>query len=291
MKRDLYEEVTAKIVAQLESGTIPWQKPWSVGGTRVPCNAVTNRPYSGINVLLFWLSADKGYPTPRYLTFNQAKEAGGTVRKGEHGEKIYFFKQLQIKDRKTEEDKTIPMLWSYTVFNVAQCENLPDRIVNGKPAAFKNADEREADADAFIKATSVNFQEGAGRPAYSPSLDMITMPPFAAFKSAPLFYATAFHELVHASGAKHRLDRNLSTRFAEHAYALEELVAEIGAAYLCAEFCFDTLEHQASYLQSWIDCLKSNPRAIFAAASAASKACEWLRGKAIAEETQEAIAA
>ena len=283
MKRDLYQTVTDKIVAQMEQGVLPWRKDWSSVGSSIPMNATTERAYSGINVLLFWSSADKGYAKPRYLTFKQARDAGGNVRKGEHGRKVYFYKQLTVTDKASGEEKDIPMLREYTVFNVAQCENLPDRIANGEHVAPRNQDEREADADAFIRATGADFREATGVPCYVPSKDFISIPAFGAFTSKPAFYATAFHELTHWTGAKSRLDRDLSTRFGTHAYALEELVAELGAAFLCAEFGFDVVSRSAAYLDSWIKACKENPRAIFTAASKASKAAEYLRGLALAE--------
>lgn len=283
MKRDLYQNVTDRIVAAMESGTMPWQRDWSIAGSTVPMNATTERPYSGINVLLFWLAADAGYAKPRYLTFKQALEAGGNVRKGEHGTKVYFYKQLTVADKASGEDKQIPMLREYTVFNVAQCEGLSDRVTHGEQAAPRNQDQREADADAFIKSTGADFREGTGTPCYVPSKDFVSMPAFSAFNSRPAFYATAFHELTHWTGAKPRLDRDFSGRFGTHAYALEELVAEIGAAFLCAEFGFDVISRSAAYLDNWLKAIKDNPRAIFTAASKASKAAEYLRGLAIAE--------
>lgn len=283
MKRDLYQSVTDRIVAQMETGTMPWQKAWSATGSAMPMNAVTERPYSGINVVLFWMAQDAGYAKPRYLTFKQALDAGGNVRKGEHGTKVYYFKQLTVEDKASGEERQIPMLREYTVFNVAQCENLPAKVVHGSEFKPRNQDEREADADAFIRATGADFREGAGVPCYVPSKDFISMPPFAAFNSRPDFYATSFHELTHWTGAKSRLDRDLSTRFGTRAYALEELVAEIGGAFLCAEFGFDVVSRSAAYLTSWLEACRENPRAIFAAASAASKAADYLRGLALAE--------
>lgn len=282
MKRDLYQTVTDRIVAQMETGVMPWQKAWRSTGSCLPMNATTERPYSGINVLLFWMAQDAGYAKPRYLTFKQALDAGGNVRKGEHGSKVYYFKQLTVEDKASGEEKTIPMLREYTVFNVAQCENLPDAVVHGSAFETRNQDQREADADAFIVSTGADFREGAGIPCYVPSKDFIAMPPFASFDNRQAFYATSFHELTHWTGAKTRLDRNLSTRFGTHAYGLEELVAELGAAFLCAEFGFDVVSRSASYLDSWLKACKENPRAIFAAASAASKAAEYLRGLALA---------
>lgn len=283
MKRDLYQTVTDKIVAQMEAGTLPWKKDWSSIGSSIPMNATTDRPYSGINVLLFWASAEAGYARPRFLTFKQALDAGGNVRKGEHGHKVYFYKQLTVQDKASGEERDIPMLREYTVFNVSQCEKLSDRVANGEYAAPRNQDQREADADAFIASTGADFREGTGTPCYVPSKDFISLPAFGSFSSRPAYYATSFHELTHWTGAKARLDRDLSTRFGSHAYALEEPVAELGAAFLCAEFGFDVVSRSASYLDGWIKACKENPRAIFTAASKASKAAEYLRGLALAE--------
>ena len=148
MKRDLYAEVSLRIVAELEQGAAPWIKPWSVtAGQNVPQNAITNRAYSGCNVILLWLARNRGWPTPRFLTFKQAIDARGNVRKGEHGTKVYFVKQLQIKDGDGEENETtrlVPMMREYTVFNVAQCENLPESVKAGKPMRVRNLDMRDA---------------------------------------------------------------------------------------------------------------------------------------------------
>jgi antirestriction protein ArdC len=142
MKRDLYAEVSARIVAELEAGAAPWIKPWSsTPGANTPCNAVTNRPYSGCNVVLLWMAQAAGYRTPRYLTFKQALELGGHVRKGERGTKVYFVKQLEIREDAGDETSTrlIPMMREYTVFNVDQCENLPDSVKTGKPLRVRKS--------------------------------------------------------------------------------------------------------------------------------------------------------
>src|SRR6476646_10389700 len=142
IRRDLYAEVTARILAELERGAAPWVKPWSATpGQNVPHNAVTNRPYSGCNVVLLWLTRGRGWPTPRFVTFKQAQEAGGSVRKGEHGTKVYYWKQLRIEAQgENEADKLIPMVREYTGFNVAQCEGLPANVVDGKPVRVRNPD-------------------------------------------------------------------------------------------------------------------------------------------------------
>jgi antirestriction protein ArdC len=284
VKRDLYAEVSARIVAELERGAAPWIKPWSAtAGQNVPQNAVTNRPYSGCNVILLWLARNRGWATPRFLTFNQASNAGGNVRKGEHGTKVYFVKQLQIKDDEATEARLVPMMREYTVFNVDQCENLLDSITAGKPMRVRNPDTRDVLADQFLQSTAADIREGHGEAYYVPSHDFISMPAFAAFKGADHFYNVTFHELTHWTGHKSRLDRDLKHRFGERAYAAEELVAELGAAFLSAEFGFDGDVRSAGYIATWIELLKTDKRAFFTACNRASKAAEYLRGLALAE--------
>jgi antirestriction protein ArdC len=148
MKRDLYAQVSGRIIAELEAGAAPWIKPWSAtAGHNVPCNAVTNRPYSGCNVVLLWMAQAAGYRTPRYLTFKQALELGGHIRKGEHGIKVYFVKQLQVRDKGADDEaatRFVPMLREYTVFNVDQCDGLPDRVLTLGQPKRRNPDERDA---------------------------------------------------------------------------------------------------------------------------------------------------
>jgi antirestriction protein ArdC len=208
-KRDLYNEVTARILAELERGAAPWIKPWSqTPGQNVPQNAVTSRPYSGCNVVLLWLAANRGYASPRYLTFKQALDAGGNVRKGEHGTKVYFVKQLAVEDRSKPaesgetETRLIPMMREYTVFNIAQCENLPNKIVapQGKPS--RNHDMRDATIDEFLACTRADIREGAGEAYFAPGADFISLPAFGAFKDAHNFYSTAFHEMGHNAAVR-----------------------------------------------------------------------------------------
>jgi antirestriction protein ArdC len=290
IKHDLYAAVTSRILAELERGALPWVKPWSATpGQNVPQNAVSNRPYSGCNVILLWLAKGKGWPTPRFLTFKQAAEAGGTVRKGEHGTRVYFVKQLRVKgEGEGEEDRLVPMMREYTVFNVAQCEGLPAAIVNGKPQRVRNPDTRDELADEFLASTSAEIREGSGEAYYAPGADFVSMPAFAAFKGADAFYNVAFHELTHWTGHRARLDRDLSGRFGKAAYAAEELIAEIGAAFLAAEFGFDGDVRHAGYIATWITLLQSDKRAFFTAASRAQAAADYLRGLALAEPEREA---
>jgi antirestriction protein ArdC len=285
--KDIYADVTARIIAELEAGAAPWVKPWSTTpGMNTPCNAVTNRPYSGCNVVLLWMAANAGYRTPRYLTFKQAIEAGGNVRKGEHGTKVYFVKQLQVRDKGADDEaatRIIPMMREYTVFNVDQCEHLPDSINAGKPMRVRNPDTRDEPADDFLRSTGADIREGHGEAYFVRSQDFISMPAFAAFKGADHFYNVVFHELTHWTGHKSRLDRDLKNRFGSRDYAAEELVAELGAAFLSAEFGFDGDVRNAGYVATWIELLKADKRAFFTACSKASKAAEYLRGLALAD--------
>src|ERR1700676_2343926 len=191
-----------------------------------------------------------GYRTPRFLTFKQALELGGNVRKGEHGTKVYFVKQLQVQDKGANDEtatRLVPMMREYTVFNVDQCDNLPDSINTGKPMRVRNPDARDELADAFLHSTGADIREGHGEACYIPSRDFISMPAFAGFKEADHFYNVLFHELCHWSGHKSRLDRDLKNRFGSRNYAAEELIAELGAAFLCAEFGFDGDVRNAGY--------------------------------------------
>ena len=207
------------------------------------------------------------------------------MRKGEHGTKVYFVKQLRVRDGDGDEAEArlVPMLREYTVFNVDQCDGLPDRIRAGKPMRVRNPDARDVLADDFLRCTGADIREGHGEAYYVPGHDFISMPAFSAFKGADHFYNVVFHELTHWTGHKLRLDRDLKNRFGSCAYAAEELVAELGAAFLCAEFGFDGDVRNAGYIATWIELLKADKRAFFTACSRASQAADYLRGLALAE--------
>ena len=216
MKRDIYADVSARIVKELEAGAAPWVKPWSAtAGQNVPQNAVTDRPYSGCNVILLWLARDRGWPTPRFsLSSKQSTPAAmsgkaSTERKSISSSSYAFAKATPISDEVDE--KIVPMLREYTVFNVAQCENLSDSIVHRKPARVRNPDARDDLADQFLRSTGADIREGSGEAYFAPSRDFISLPAFAAFKGADHFYNVAFHELTHWTGHKARLDRDLRT--------------------------------------------------------------------------------
>ena len=282
--RSIYAIVTARIVEELKRGAVPWVKPWrseqagaDLGG--LPANAITGRSYTGVNILTLWdAAARRGYPSHRWLTFRQAREAGGSVRKGEEGTAIVFTKQIAVEDVTAGGEvspRRIPVLRGYTVFNVAQVEGLPDRlhaVPEGRPTG-----ERHAAAARLIEATGAAIHHGGGTAGYSPARDAIAVPPAAAFFSAGHDYATVLHELGHWSGHESRLARDLAHRFGSRAYAAEELVAELTAAFLCAELGIEGRLRHAGYIQSWLELLEHDHRAIFSAASKASRAAAYLR--------------
>jgi antirestriction protein ArdC len=292
MKRDLYADVSARIVAELESGAAPWIKPWSATpGANTPCNAATNRPYSGCNVVLLWMAQASGYRTPRFLTFKQALELGGIVRKGERGTKVYFVKQLQVRDESADNNgatRIVPMMREYTVFNVAQCENLPERVFARGTIKLRNPEQRDNTIDGFLATSGATIREGFGEAYYRPSDDSIGLPGFGDFRNAAHFYSTAFHELGHWTGHRSRLDRDLRHRFGDKAYAAEELVAELCSAFLCAEFAIDGDLRHAGYIQNWIGLLKNDSRAFFTACNKAQAATDYLRGLAQQDQREEA---
>ncbi|MFO1152048.1 MAG: zincin-like metallopeptidase domain-containing protein [Rhodospirillales bacterium] len=285
-KQSLYDKVTDSIIRELETGVAPWVKPWRAGAEDVslPCNGATSREYSGINIPVLWSEAlRKGYHLPRWLTFRQAKELGGHVRKGEQGTTVVFVKHLTRREGETNEDDDTSargswrrsVLRSFTVFNVAQCDGLPERL--REPLASRPEGERHQAAERFLVAIGADVRHGGNRAFYSPSHDVVSLPPFTAFESAGHYYATSFHEHVHWSGSERRLAREFGKRFGDRAYAAEELVAELGAAFLCAHLRLEGRLRHAEYIGSWLDLLKDDNRAVFTAASKASQAADFLR--------------
>jgi antirestriction protein ArdC len=275
-KFDAYQNVTDQIIAQLEKGVRPWSKSWVGGGD---CNTIplrsTGQEYRGVNVLLLWL---QGRSSPHWLTYKQAKSFGGQVRKGEKGTGIVFFKQLDIKDKVTGDPKRIPLLRSYTVFNAEQVDGLPPRFYPA-PVAPRNSDERNVEVDEFIAATEAAIAHtDEGKAYYRPSTDQIVMPRLTTFDDVRAYYATLLHELTHWTGHADRCDRPLKNGFRSPEYAKEELIAEIGAAFLCAHLGIsaEPREDHASYLQSWLDVLKADKKAIVKAASAAQRAAQFI---------------
>jgi antirestriction protein ArdC len=291
MSRDLYTEVSQRIIAELENGAAPWVKPWSATpGQNMPCNAVTNRPYSGANVILLWM-VGASYASPRYLTYKQAQERGGNVRKGEHGYTVVYVKQMVWKEKDTDEEKHGAMMKAYTVFNIDQCDNLPEKVKTLGAVKHRNHDERDATIDEFIAATGADFREQhSDRACYHVGPDYVEMPKFEGFKSASNFYSVAFHELGHWTGSSTRCGREFGKRFGDHRYAAEELVAELTSAFLCAEFDLDGDLRHPGYIANWIKLLSDDKQAFFTAASKAQHAADYMRGKALAEPEMKAAA-
>jgi antirestriction protein ArdC len=282
--RDIYAETTAKIIAELEQGRLPWVQPWGrVGSTGpgLPRNALTARNYSGINVLILWGAViEHGWPSQSWLTFRQALEAGGNVTKGERGTTVVYADRFtpegeKERARETGEDaRAVPFLKRFTVFNVAQCEGLRPGLA-ADPAPLP---EREIVplAEEVIAASGVDFIIRGDKAFYVPSLDFVQVPPQPAFFEQVNYYRTALHELTHATGHHSRLNRDLTNSFGTKGYAREELVAEMGSAFLCAALAIEPTVRHADYLASWLEVLREDNRAIFRAASAATKAADWI---------------
>ncbi len=282
-KRDVYQEITDRIIEQLELGTVPWVKPWSTvkGEATFPTNRYTGYAYRGINVPSLWCAGiQAGYESNLWLSYKQARNIGAQVRKGETGTPIIFVKFKQVQDRDdTTKKKSIPLVKYSTVFNVEQVDDLP---------TLYNVEQEwnpVTDVDNLIATTSAVITHGGDRACYMPGPDRINMPHKAGFTDSGNYYATLLHEITHWTGSKTRLNRLYGARFGDQAYAREELVAEMGAAFLCGHCGIDGHLQHAEYLNSWIKVLKSDKSAIVQAASAAQKAADFVTGYTYAEVT------
>lgn len=290
--RDIFQQITDRIAAQIEQGVRPWAKPWSDKRQAVALDLphnIAGRPYRGANVFWLWSQAQvMGYESPLWLTFNQAKERGGSVRKGEKGTPVFFWKFDSVEDKETGEKKRRVMVKSYTVFNIAQCDGVtvPER----KAAPPATEPERIAAAEAMIAETGAIIAHGGNRAFYMPAFDRIQLPERDQFRDADSYYSTAFHELGHWTGHESRLNRNLSGRFGDPRYAFEELVAELTAAFVCASQGFASIERpdHAAYLANWLQALKDDPRAFITAAGQAQKAADLILGNVEAKAEGEA---
>ena len=282
MHDDLYANVTARIVAALERGVVPWVRPWSTGMDTLPMNASSCRPYRGVNVLLLELEAQaNGYALNRWLTYRQALELGGQVRRGGHGVTVVFWKLRKVSataDAYPAEDdpdlpeRVIPLLRAYTVFNVAQVDGLPAELSTVPSPTW----EPEARAEELLLMSGATIRHGGALAFYQPSTDEIHLPPRQWFPRRDRYYATALHELTHWSSHPSRCNRQLGQRFGDDAYAAEELIAEMGAAFLCAHCRIDGQLEHASYLASWLKVLRTDKRAIFVAATKAQQAADYV---------------
>lgn len=284
-RTNFYDDITAKIIADLEAGRVPWVQPWgtpAVGAPlAMPQNASTGRRYSGINVLILWGAViEHGYPCQSWLTFKQAKALGGSVREGESGTTVIKVGRFtpegeQQRAAQTGEDApSIPFMKRYKVFNVAQCEGLPEDVSAVAPPPPPGM--IEPTVEALIRATGIDFRIGGNRACYVPSRDFVMVPPPQAYFEPINWHRTALHEMGHATGHPARLNRDSSGSFGTKKYAFEELVAEITAAFCCASLGIVPTVRHADYIGSWLEVLREDNRAVVRAASLASKAADWL---------------
>jgi antirestriction protein ArdC len=294
--KDMFQEVTDRIIKALEQGVAPWKKPWTFadsGLSGFPVNAVTGRQYSGINVLLLWMACvDNGFVSNRWLTFQQALNAGGNVIKGQRGTYATVYRPFeQVKTDKDghvvyDENGHEVMEPGYyasrcVLFNALQCENLPDEITRMPQLPVLPELQRLARAEELIAGSKVGIiHRRQNRAFYRPSVDCITMPLMGQFRTAADYYSTVLHELTHATGHQNRLAREGIIRskgqFGDPVYAFEELIAEIGSAFLCTELGIQgNIEHE-NYIGCWIKRLKEDKSAIFSASRYAREAFEYL---------------
>jgi antirestriction protein ArdC len=282
--KDVYASVTQRIIEALESGTPPWVHPWqSAAGSMLPFNLSSGRHYRGINVLLLNMqAAQRGYALNRWMTYTQARTLGAQVRKGESGTEVVFFKMHEfgagagddIPVGRDPERKVIPLIRSFTVFNAAQIDGLPSTLIPA-PVPVHEWQACEA-AEAILATSGAVIQYGGSRAYYSPSEDRIQLPNRSDFASAADFSRVALHELTHWTGHPTRCGRVLSGRAHIEAYAFEELIAEMGSAFLTDHCGLPGALQHASYIESWLMALRNDKRLIFTAASMAQKAADFL---------------
>ncbi|TIV14258.1 MAG: DUF1738 domain-containing protein [Mesorhizobium sp.] len=278
--KDTYQRITDTIVEQLDAGTKPWIRPWrgSVRHSLIPRRA-TGEAYRGVNVLMLWVSGQMfGYEENTWMTYRQAQDLGGQVRKGEKGTLVVKYGTFTPQEREDDEDRSIPYLKGYTVFNVEQIENLPDRFVSPAEELPSVPVPHMETVEAFVGNTGAKVSYSGTKACYRPSSDDILMPDRDRFESEVHLYSTLLHELSHWTGPKHRLDRDLSGRFGTECYAVEELVAELAASFLCADLgvAHNPRDNTAAYLASWLAVLKNDKRAIITAAAKAQAAADYL---------------
>lgn len=284
-KTDIYSKITNRIIADLEQGQLTWRKPWS--SDHLSKNVLrplrwNDEPYTGINTLVLWAtSAEQGFQSPYWMTFNQASSMKASVRKGERGTMVVYADKLskeQSNEKGELETKYIPFLKSYTVFNASQIDGLPQAYYIQPELQILNPEQRNAALEDFFTKTKASITSGT-KACYNQSKDQIEMPPFESFYDASGYYATLAHELTHWTKHPTRLDRDFGRkRFGDEGYAKEELVAELGSCFLGADLGFEPElrpDHSA-YIQNWLEVLKNDKRFIFTAASQAQRAVEYL---------------
>lgn len=281
-KQEIYSRVTEQIIADLEAGVVPWEKPWS-GGFSLPRNASTQNFYSGINVLILWMRQKKAnFTSSQWLTFNQAKALGGSVKKGEKATRIIFYSPLKVEEKNDAgevEEKKISMLKVHSVFNLTQIEGLESLHEIERGTAQKSEPEIYEEAEKVLQKSGAKLSFDGGPMAfYDIGKDSIHLPEKSSFKDQVGYYATMLHELTHWTGAEARLNRNLQSNKSKPQYAIEELVAELGSSFLCAHVGLKYTAQHASYINEWLKVLREDKAAIFKAAAQARAATEFLVG-------------
>lgn len=284
-RADVYARVTSEIAAQLEVGTRPWLQPWQAAHAAGPVSRPLRfnaMPYRGINVVLLWLAAMRqSFTCPLWMTYRQAAELGGQVRRGEKGSLVVYassFTRRETGDDGETLEYEVPFLKSYPVFNAGQIDGLPARYYEEATSATHATDRIER-AERFFAHTGADIRHGGGTAYYSPAADFVQMPNFESFRDAESYYATLAHELTHWTRHPSRLAREFGRqRWGDEGYSMEELVAEMGAAFLCADLGItpEVREDHAAYIASWLIVLKNDKRAVFAAAAHAQRAADYV---------------
>ncbi len=291
---DLYSRITNSIIADLQADVRPWTRPWSAGhlaGRITRPLRSTGAPYSGVNVILLWMEAvSKGYVAPIWITFRQALALDGHVRKGEHGATVVYANRIvrtETGDDGQDVERSIPFLKAYTVFNVDQVEDLPGHFYATAGPTLDSI-QRIAHADAFFAAIRADIRHGGAQAYYAVEPDHVQVPPFECFEDPEAYYATLAHECIHWTRHPTRLDRDFGRQsWGDDGYAREELVAELGAAFLCADLGLELEPRSghARYIASWLKLLKDDRRFIFTAAAHAQRAADYLHGLQAAKVT------
>ena len=290
MKQDVYSRITNKIVTDLEASVRPWHQPWNAehaAGKITRPLRFNGAPYSGINVIMLWSEAvERGYSAPIWMTFRQGKELGGHVRKGEHGTSVVYAATFKTSEHDAETgeeiERDVPFMKGYTVFNVEQIEDLPAHYYATAAEPVLSAEKRIAELEAFFAHTGAEVRHGGNQAYYAPGPDHIQMPHFECFEDRESYYATLGHETTHWTRHASRLDRDFGRkRFGDEGYAMEELVAELGSAFLAADLDLtpEVREDHTAYIGSWIKVLKDDKRAIFTAAAHAQRAVNFLHDR------------
>lgn len=283
--KDVYGIITDKIIEQLEHGTVPWRKPWADAG--IPTNLASKRPYRGINLMLL---AMLGYEYNVFLTSKQLKDIGGSIKPDEKPHLVVFYNytEKEAEDDETETKKR-SLLRYYTVFNVAQCDNIPEKLIPTFTRDIKPIVACERALEGMPKKPKLQHKEQ--RAYYDPLKDLVNMPKMQSFESSDAYYSTLFHELVHSTGHHSRINRQgliEMSEFGSDPYSLEELVAEIGSCYLQSHVGItDELEQSTAYIQGWLSALKNDRRFIFTASTAAQKAVDYILDVQSGEEVKE----